>query len=48
MDEAKLLALLKQARTALKIEKPDVALERIRAAINILELETPPPGSFKR
>ena len=43
MNEKKLLDLLKQARTALKIDKPEIALIRVRDAIKILE-----PGGPQR
>jgi hypothetical protein len=37
VDEANLLILLKQARTALKTDRPDVALARVRNAIRMIE-----------
>lgn len=36
-EKAELLKLLKQARTCLKTDQPREALERIRAAIRVLD-----------
>lgn len=37
IDETEMLVLLKQARTALKVNQPGVALERVREAIKMIE-----------